>query len=95
MTDVRRIAIGKIRRRPDARERMDKALAELEQSIAANGLLQPIVVPPRRGEFEIVAGAHRAQACDLLGWPRSLRLFSTLMTFMPKWPIAENLHLRS
>ncbi len=94
MADIRKIAIGKIRRRPDARERVDKALAELEQSIAANGLLQPIVV--RRlgaGEFEIVAGAHRAQACDLLGWTEIPAMVLDLDDLHAEMAtIAENLH---
>ena len=94
MTDVRRIAIEQIRRRPHARKRTEKALAELEQYIAVNGSLQPIVVRPLgAGEFEIVAGAHRLQACDLLGWteiPATVLDLDDLHAEMAM--IAENLH---
>lgn len=44
------------------------ALRDLAQSIAANGLLQPIVVRPSGAEFEIVAGERRFRAIESLGW---------------------------
>ncbi len=46
----------------------DKAVAELSESIKANGVLQPILVrrhPERTGEFEIVAGERRWRAAQL------------------------------
>lgn len=44
-------------------------LAELEQSIRANGLLQPIVVRAReQGGWELVAGERRLRAATRLGW---------------------------
>ncbi|MBM4192923.1 MAG: ParB/RepB/Spo0J family partition protein [Gemmatimonadetes bacterium] len=51
------------RRNFDPRE-----LAELERSISANGLLQPILVRPRGNRFEIVAGERRFRAVQSLGW---------------------------
>ena len=70
MAEIRKIPIGLIHHRPDARIRTDAALAALEESIAANGLLQPILVRPvSYGEFEVAAGSHRLNAIELLEWP--------------------------
>ena len=47
------------------------ALAALEASISANGLVQPVTVRPRRGgvdEYELVAGERRFRAVSRLGW---------------------------
>lgn len=49
-------------------------LAELEESIRVNGLLQPLVVRPRRAEtpegadWELIAGERRWRAVRRLGW---------------------------
>jgi len=44
-------------------------LAELEASIKANGLLQPVVVRARGdGKWELVAGERRLRAVSRLGW---------------------------
>jgi ParB family chromosome partitioning protein len=44
-------------------------LAELEASIRASGLLQPIIVRSRgEGKWEIVAGERRLRAVGRLGW---------------------------
>jgi ParB family chromosome partitioning protein len=44
-------------------------LAELEASIKANGLLQPIVIRSRgNGKWELVAGERRLRAVSRLGW---------------------------
>jgi ParB family transcriptional regulator, chromosome partitioning protein len=49
-------------------------LAELEESIRKNGLLQPLVVRPRRDEtpegadWELIAGERRWRAVRRLGW---------------------------
>jgi ParB family transcriptional regulator, chromosome partitioning protein len=44
----------------------DDALNQLAQSIAARGLLQPIVVRPYKGLFQIVAGERRWRAAQRL-----------------------------
>jgi len=51
------------------RTRMDKeALDELSRSIAARGIVQPIVVRPLRdGSYEIIAGERRWRAAQLTG----------------------------
>ena len=51
------------------RTRLDEpALAELTASIEASGLLQPIVVRPRNGAYELIAGERRWRAVQRLGW---------------------------
>jgi ParB family chromosome partitioning protein len=43
-------------------------LAELRSSIRTNGLLQPLLVRPKGGTFELVAGERRLRAVQSLGW---------------------------
>lgn len=43
-------------------------LAELRASIRANGLLQPLLVRPQGGTFQLVAGERRFRAVQSLGW---------------------------
>lgn len=53
----------------DRREFDPVKLAELADSIKANGLAQPITVRPLAGRFQIVAGERRFRAIrDVLGW---------------------------
>jgi len=48
----------------------EEALTELAASIEASGLLQPVVVRPRNGKFELIAGERRWRAIQRLGWAR-------------------------
>jgi ParB family chromosome partitioning protein len=48
----------------------EAALIELTASIEASGLLQPVVVRPRNGKFELIAGERRWRAIQRLGWAR-------------------------
>jgi ParB family transcriptional regulator, chromosome partitioning protein len=50
---------------PSTRHRTERPFDELQRSIAAIGLLNPIVVTPER---TLVAGLHRLRACAALGW---------------------------
>jgi ParB family transcriptional regulator, chromosome partitioning protein len=44
-------------------------LTELEASLRANGLIQPIIVRPKgQGSWELVAGERRLRAATRLGW---------------------------
>ena len=43
-------------------------LADLEASIRANGLLQPITVRPSANGFELIAGERRFRAMQRIGW---------------------------
>lgn len=63
---VRMLPVGAIQPHPDQpRRRFDEAaLEELAASIAARGLIQPIVVRPNGREYQIVAGERRWRAAQ-------------------------------
>lgn len=65
---IANLEIGVIKYRPDARQRSDDALADLADSIERIGLINPIRVRAIGDVYEVVAGAHRLQAMDALGW---------------------------
>jgi ParB family transcriptional regulator, chromosome partitioning protein len=48
----------------------EAALMELTSSIEASGLLQPVVVRPRDGKYELIAGERRWRAVQRLGWTK-------------------------
>src|SRR5437764_588578 len=48
----------------------EEKLRELAQSIRASGIIQPLLVRPRGGLFELVAGERRWRAAQLAGLPR-------------------------
>jgi ParB family transcriptional regulator, chromosome partitioning protein len=50
------------------REFNEDALAELAASLGASGLLQPIVVRPVDGGYQLIVGERRLRAADRLGW---------------------------
>jgi ParB family chromosome partitioning protein len=55
-------------RRPSTPLREDLgSVTELAASIFENGLLEPLVVRPVDGKFEVVAGSRRLEACKLAG----------------------------
>lgn len=43
-------------------------IIELSNSIAANGLLEPIVVRESGQGYQLIAGAHRLSACKRINW---------------------------
>jgi ParB family chromosome partitioning protein len=45
-------------------------LVELTASIEASGLLQPVIVRPHNGKYELIAGERRWRAVQRLGWPK-------------------------
>jgi ParB family transcriptional regulator, chromosome partitioning protein len=45
-------------------------MVELTASIEASGLLQPVVVRPRNGKYELIAGERRWRAVQRLGWSK-------------------------
>ncbi len=71
---LRELPVNEIRaNRHQPRRAFDpEALKELKDSIAANGLIQPIVVRPApRGDgYEIVAGERRWRSAKDLGWKK-------------------------
>lgn len=68
--DLQRIPVARIRPNPfqPRREFDPTQLAELEASLKASGLLQPITVRRRGDAFELVAGERRLRAATNLGW---------------------------
>jgi ParB family chromosome partitioning protein len=69
-SELQRIAPSRIRPNPyqPRREFDPGALAELEASIRANGLLQPITVRRKGDSYELVAGERRLRAVTNLQW---------------------------
>ena len=73
---VREVPTSRIAANPfqPRREFSPEQLAELEESIRKNGLLQPLVVRPRTdktpdgAEWELIAGERRWRAVRRLGW---------------------------
>ena len=67
---MRQIPVMQIRPNPlqPRKEFVQAELAELEASIRANGLLQPITVRPAGTGFELIAGERRFRAMQRLGW---------------------------
>lgn len=46
----------------------DESIAELAQTIHTHGIIQPIVVRWREGNYELIAGERRWRAAKSLGW---------------------------
>ncbi|MGH7499530.1 MAG: ParB/RepB/Spo0J family partition protein [Gemmatimonadales bacterium] len=69
---LREIAVESVRPNPfQPRTTIDEAaFTELAASIEASGLLQPIIVRPRNGGYELIAGERRWRAVTHLGWPK-------------------------
>lgn len=69
---LRELPLSSVKPNPyQPRTRMDEGqLDELVASIEASGLLQPVVVRPRSGGYELIAGERRWRAAGRLGWTR-------------------------
>ncbi len=69
---LKSIPVGQITRNPfqPRREFRAEDLGELQESLRASGLLQPITVRRRPGKdgFELIAGERRLRAAKALGW---------------------------
>jgi ParB family chromosome partitioning protein len=68
---VQRIPLASIRANPyqPRKEFRDEELADLEASLKATGLLQPVTVRSAgRGAYELIAGERRFRAATRLGW---------------------------
>jgi ParB family transcriptional regulator, chromosome partitioning protein len=69
---LRELPIASVSPNPyQPRTRLDEtALTELTASIEASGLLQPVLVRPKNGRYELIAGERRWRAVQRLGWPK-------------------------
>lgn len=80
MSELRHLRLGDIVPAADQpRKEFDPlALAELAASIEEHGILQPIIVAPYQGGYEIVAGERRWRAARLAGLEKIPALVRTL-----------------
>jgi ParB family transcriptional regulator, chromosome partitioning protein len=69
---LREVPLSSVRPNPyQPRTRIDEAaMAELTASMEASGMLQPVVVRPRNGMYELIAGERRWRAAERLGWTK-------------------------
>lgn len=70
-SDYQRLPIENIRANPyqPRREFNETELSELQASLKASGLLQPITVRRSQDGFELISGERRLRAATRLGWP--------------------------
>ncbi|MBC7868936.1 ParB/RepB/Spo0J family partition protein [Candidatus Saccharibacteria bacterium] len=80
VSEMRHIKLTEIVADPDQPRRQfeEAALEDLAASIAEHGILQPIVVTPYRGGYQIVAGERRYRAAKLVGLDKIPALVRTL-----------------
>lgn len=80
VSELRRIKLDEIFADPDQPRRSfdEVALEELAASIAEHGILQPIVVTPQKGGYQIVAGERRYRAAKIAGLDKVPALVRTL-----------------
>ena len=69
-SDYQRLSIASIRANPyqPRREFNEAELSELQASLKASGLLQPITVRPSTVGYELISGERRLRAATRLGW---------------------------
>lgn len=66
---VRSLSVGEISPNPDQPRRTfdESALNELAESIKRHGVLQPLLVIPKDGKYQIIAGERRWRASKIAG----------------------------
>jgi ParB family chromosome partitioning protein len=70
-------------------------LAELCDSIKANGVIQPIIVRPFQGAYQLIAGERRFRAAEMASLkeiPARVRDVTDEQLF--EWSLVENIHRR-
>lgn len=67
--DVRTVPVDSLVPNPYQPRRLfyEESLADLSRSIAENGVIQPLIVRPKAGSYEIVAGERRWKAAQMAG----------------------------
>jgi ParB family transcriptional regulator, chromosome partitioning protein len=80
VSELRHIKISEVIADPDQPRRSfdETALDELAESIKNHGVLQPIVVTPADGQYQIVAGERRYRAAKLAGLDKIPAIVRTL-----------------
>ncbi|HET7629990.1 MAG TPA: ParB/RepB/Spo0J family partition protein [Candidatus Saccharimonadales bacterium] len=80
VSELRYLKLAQIKPDPEQprREFDPVALEELSESIKAHGLIQPIVVTPLKGSYQLVAGERRYRAAKLAGIDKLPALVRTL-----------------
>jgi ParB family chromosome partitioning protein len=71
----------------------EEDLAELRDSIKANGVVQPIIVRPHQGGYQLIAGERRfraAEMAELETIPALVRQVTDEQLF--EWSLVENIH---
>jgi ParB family chromosome partitioning protein len=71
----------------------EKDLDDLAESIKANGIVQPIIVRPFKGGYQLIAGERRYRAAKLISLqsiPAMVRVASDEQ--MHEWSLVENIH---
>jgi ParB family chromosome partitioning protein len=71
----------------------EQELAELSESIKANGIIQPIIVRPIGTGFQLIAGERRLRAAELA----SMKIIPALVRRasdeqLHEWALVENIH---
>jgi len=73
----------------------EQDLLELADSIKANGVIQPIIVRPFQGRYQLIAGERRVRAAQMAGLnriPAIIREVTDEQLF--EWSLVENIHRR-
>jgi ParB family chromosome partitioning protein len=73
----------------------EQDMLELSQSIKANGMIQPVLVRPFQGGYQLIAGERRFRAAQMAGLaniPAIIRHVSEEQLF--EWSLIENIHRR-
>ncbi len=73
----------------------EQDLIELADSIKANGVIQPIIVRPFQGAYQLIAGERRFRAAQMAGLgkiPALVRPVTEEQLF--EWSLVENIHRR-
>lgn len=80
VSELRQIKLDQIEADPDQPRRQfdEESLDELAASIAEHGILQPVVVTPFKGGYQIVAGERRFRAAKLAGLDKIPALIRTM-----------------
>lgn len=80
LSDLREIKLTDIVPDPDQPRRNfdEEALQEMAQSVAEHGVIQPIIVTPVDGKYQIVAGERRFRGATIAGLEKIPALVRTL-----------------